>query len=316
MSNIIILEYLTSKSKYDLENKKIFSEAISLIKSVVRGFLSNDKLERVIIVQNSQIEIVRNNKTENFYTNTKKSLSSVLKKLPKYPTIFIAPEIRNISYNFQKKLERYLPVFHSHIEVNKILSSKFETMRLLKEKNINHLGLSQKKNSKKYIIKSIYGTGSVNLRISKYYHSKHSEIVQDFQRGTKGSFLMLCSEKNFILVSCNKQIVKISHDKIEQIGLIIGGLESEREQIEILAKKIFTSIKGLFGLIGVDIIKIRNEWHVIEINPRFTSSFVGLLDCYDEDTIYQVTNLYLTKKLIIRSPQLKKKKRYFFYEIK
>ena len=72
MSNIIILEYLTSKSKYDLENKKIFSEAISLIKSVVRGFLSNDKLERVIIVQNSQIEIVRNNKTENFYTNTKK----------------------------------------------------------------------------------------------------------------------------------------------------------------------------------------------------------------------------------------------------
>ena len=45
MSNIIILEYLTSKSKYDLENKKIFSEAISLIKSVVRGFLSNDKLE-------------------------------------------------------------------------------------------------------------------------------------------------------------------------------------------------------------------------------------------------------------------------------
>ena len=102
MSNIIILEYLTSKSKYDLENKKNFSEAISLIKSVVRGFLSNDKLERVIIVQNSQIEIVRNNKTENFYTNTKKSLSSVLKKLPKYPTIFIAPEIRNISYNFQK----------------------------------------------------------------------------------------------------------------------------------------------------------------------------------------------------------------------
>ena len=104
MSNIIILEYLTSKSKYDLENKKIFSEAISLIKSVVRGFLSNDKLERVIIVQNSQIEIVRNNKTENFLYQYKKITFFCLKKTTKISNYIYSTRNKKYFVQFSKKI--------------------------------------------------------------------------------------------------------------------------------------------------------------------------------------------------------------------
>ena len=129
-------------------------------------------------------------------------------------------------------------------------------MRLsLKEKIYKSSWFITKKTVKNILLK-VYMEQDRKRRICKYYHSKHSEIVQDFQRGTKGSFLMLCSEKNFILVSCNKQIVKISHDKIEQIGLIIGGLEKQQKADRNSCQKIFTSIKGLFGLIGVDIIKL------------------------------------------------------------
>ena len=45
MNDIIVLEYFTSKSNIDLENKKIFFEAIALIESIIKGFLLNKDLQ-------------------------------------------------------------------------------------------------------------------------------------------------------------------------------------------------------------------------------------------------------------------------------
>ena len=48
---------------------------------------------------------------------------------------------------------------------------------------------------------------------------------------------MLCKNKKFVLISCNKQIVKIVDNNIIQKGIIVGGLENERSEIKCLAKK-------------------------------------------------------------------------------
>ncbi len=95
---------------------------------------------------------------------------------------------------------------------------------------------------------------------------------------------MLCKNKKFVLISCNKQIVKIVDDNIIQKGIIVGGLENERSEIKSLAQKICNVTEGFFGLIGVDIIKQNKKWHVLEINPRFTSSYNGILECYGKRT--------------------------------
>jgi predicted ATP-grasp superfamily ATP-dependent carboligase len=79
-----------------------------------------------------------------------------------------------------------------------------------------------------------------------------------------------------------------------------------------LAKQICNVTKGLFGLIGVDIIKQNGKWYVLEINPRFTSSYNGILECYGKETVFQITNLYLTKSLILEEPKLMKTKRIIF----
>ena len=53
-----------------------------------------------------------------------------------------------------------------------------------------------------------------------------------------------------------------------------------KDRNKILAKKICDVTEGFFGLISVDIIKQNGKWHVLEINPRFSSSYNGILECY------------------------------------
>ena len=311
MNDIIVLEYFTSKSNIDLENKKIFLEAFDLTENIIKGFLLNKNVNKVYLVQNSRLSTLNHKKLFKVYTNKRNSVVSVLKKLPKKNVLFIAPEIMNISSNFQRKILQFLPVRHSSIKISEIFSSKEKTIRFLRKKFVDHVG-NAKRCNEKFIIKPVYGAGSLKVRISTHYNFKKTEVIQDYITGIKGSFSMLCNDKKFVLISCNRQIVKISGNNIIQKGIVVGGLEKERLEIECLAKKICNVAEGLFGLIGVDIIKKNGKWQVLEINPRFTSSYNGILECYGEKTVLQITNLYLTKKLSLEQPRLIKTKRIIF----
>ena len=48
---------------------------------------------------------------------------------------------------------------------------------------------------------------------------------------------MLCCEKNFEIICCNEQLLELKNNRINQVGLIIGGLESHRKEIYELGKK-------------------------------------------------------------------------------
>ena len=313
MNDIIILEYFTSKSNIALENKKIFLEAVGLIENIIKSFLLNKNVNKVFFVQNSKLDILNHKRLFKIYTNKNNSVVSILKNLPKKNVVFVAPEIMNISSNFQKKISKFLPLRHSDIKINETFSSKERAIQFFKKNCINHIGKA-KKDKGKFVIKPIYGAGSLAVRISRKYSFRKTEIIQDYMTGIKGSFSMLCNKKKFVLISCNKQIVKMFDDNIIQKGIIVGGLENERSEIKSLAKKICNATEGFFGLIGVDIIKQNKKWHVLEINPRFTSSYNGILECYGKKTIHQITNLYLTKNLILDEPKLLKKKKLFFHE--
>ena len=311
MNDIIILEYFTSKSNIALENKKIFLEAIGLIENIIKSFLLNKNVNKVFFVQNSKLDILNHKRLFKIYTNKNNSVVSILKNLPKKNVVFIAPEIMNISSNFQKKISKFLPLRHSDIKISKTFSSKEKTIEFLEKNSVDHVGKARQRKGR-FVIKPIHGAGSFKVKISRKYNFKKTEVIQDYMTGIKGSFSMLCKDKKFVLISCNKQITKIIDNKIIQKGIIIGGLEEERLKIKYLAKQICNVTKGLFGLIGVDIIKQNGKWYVLEINPRFTSSYNGILECYGKETVFQITNLYLNKSLILDEPKLMKTKKIIF----
>ena len=160
-----------------------------------------------------------------------------------------------------------------------------------------------------FLKKPIYGAGSENINlISRMPRNTDKIIIQEYHPGIKGSFSMICCKKKKIVLSCNKQIHKIKKNKISQQGNINGGLENYRSEIEKLAEKIVKNFPGLFGFVGVDIVKIKGTWHVIEINPRFTSSIISLEDTYGSDSIKNLTDFYIYEKIKNIKIKLKKKK--------
>ena len=156
--------------------------------------------------------------------------------------------------------------------------------------------------------KPIYGAGSENVCIIKPNSNKKNNknlIIQKYYEGIKGSFTMICKGEYVEVLSCSKQIISIKNKKISQKGLIVGELEKYREDFQQIAKKIISKFSGFFGFIGVDIIKIQNVWHILEINTRFTSSLLGIESAYGYEAIEKITNLYLNKKINKKKIKLK-----------
>ena len=91
-------------------------------------------------------------------------------------------------------------------------------------------------------------------------------------------------------------------------------MESQKNEIYEIGKKICKHFPNLFGYIGVDIVKVKNEWRVIEVNPRFTSSYIGLEQAYGKRIINKINDFYINKKFDDKIYKLKKKLKFIFDE--
>ena len=63
MKKIIIIEYFTSKAVIQSKDNKILGEAIKLTNSLIKVFALNEKIKKVLVVRNSNIEEYENIKT-------------------------------------------------------------------------------------------------------------------------------------------------------------------------------------------------------------------------------------------------------------
>jgi predicted ATP-grasp superfamily ATP-dependent carboligase len=109
---------------------------------------------------------------------------------------------------------------------------------------------------------------------------QESHIIQQYQVGVAASISMLCHSEKAIVLSCNQQKVALKDGQFEYQGSVVNGMIAHREAFELLASKIASSLPGLAGFVGVDLIvhPDKDAWcyNVLEINPRLTTSYVGL----------------------------------------
>jgi predicted ATP-grasp superfamily ATP-dependent carboligase len=58
--------------------------------------------------------------------------------------------------------------------------------------------------------------------------------------------------------------------------MIVNGLRDERALFEELADDVAKAIPGLWGYVGIDLILTSSGPVVLEVNPRLTTSYIGL----------------------------------------
>jgi tyramine---L-glutamate ligase len=104
----------------------------------------------------------------------------------------------------------------------------------------------------------------------------HDQILlQSFIQGTHASVSLLVAEDHAIPVSLNRQLIEMGRPFSYSGGIIPFEHPASRRAFD-LAQAAVLTVPGLAGYVGVDLVLQQEQAWLIEINPRITTSYVGL----------------------------------------
>jgi predicted ATP-grasp superfamily ATP-dependent carboligase len=112
----------------------------------------------------------------------------------------------------------------------------------------------------------------------KQESTSHRFVAQEYIQGVPASVSLISTGEEAAAISLNKQEVLVSSGNAS--SRYDGGevpLESEfKPETMSVAKRVVESYSGLRGYVGVDFVLTKDGPVVIEVNPRLTTSYIGL----------------------------------------
>jgi len=203
----------------------------------------------------------------------------------------IAPETNHILMNLcQSVRDAGRILLNSPAVAVARATSKLATAVLLEEKNIPvvptwALHQARTLSAGPWVLKPDDGVGCENVRIIRElkeleridFDRLDSEwIIQPLIPGDAISLSLLCRQGEARLLSCNRQQVTMIDSGFHLNGCVVNGIRDVSGIFRQLAERIAAALPRLWGYVGVDLIAAANGPLVLEINPRLTTSYVGL----------------------------------------
>lgn len=204
-------------------------------------------------------------------------------------------------------------VLNSAADAVAIASSKRATARRLADCGIpvvatRPLG-ERPPSSNGWVVKPDKGTGAADARIitrpdelEQHAAALRDPVVQPYVPGTPLSLSVIAQDGNAWLLSCNLQRVDHVGDGFAYRGSVVGGAEHRRDVLLPIAKAVAAALPGLWGHVGIDLIDGPSGPEVLEINPRITTSYVGLRDSLGVNPAGLVTALLKAPLAALRRP--------------
>ena len=154
----------------------------------------------------------------------------------------------------------------------------------------------------KVVVKPRYGVGSEDLQIYANGNEalaviKEYErwVVQPYIRGEHRSMSLLCQQGKAKILSCNIQEM-VGFPKLRLAKCIVNAFPVSPE-LESLAEDIAQALPGLCGYVGVDFVVTNNENVVVDVNPRLTTSYIGLAKALNQNPAQLCIDVGLNNKL-------------------
>jgi tyramine---L-glutamate ligase len=141
------------------------------------------------------------------------------------------------------------------------------------------------------IIKSSTGTGCSGLSIARTEKKvaeaikkirketlSDSFLAQEYVQGVDASVSLLCTGADVVPISLNSQDVTLSDPtgSSSYNGGSVSYQHPRKEEAFNAAQKLILSFKKMKGYIGVDCVLTKDKAVIMEINPRITTSYIGL----------------------------------------
>ncbi|MBL1321677.1 MAG: ATP-grasp domain-containing protein [Methylophaga sp.] len=237
----------------------------------------------------------------------------------------IAPETDNtLSKVQQSVLDNNKQLLASPPATSKLCSDKYRCYQYLHTHNVaspqtcladnwSHQTMSS---TTGYIVKPRDGAGCVDTLFFPYtstlemWLAKQSTaldtlIVQPYIEGHHISLNLLCSDNDCMVLAINEQHIKMKNDQLFFAGSTVNGVSENQlnfSDASELATQVHQAITGLWGFVGIDLIVSKNAILVIDINPRLTSSYVGLANSLTHNPTELLFSMMEHNKLPLTTP--------------
>ncbi len=202
----------------------------------------------------------------------------------------IAPETDGALERFSRMVEASgRRLLNSSTDAVAIASSKATTAAMLSAAGLPvvpvwRVGVNAPPGGDPWVVKPDDGAGCIDTRLIRDHADwrgwlaeadRSGFVAQPFQPGTPASLSMLCRDGRAWPLTANRQSVSLSGGRFSYGGGIVGGMALTPTLTD-LAQGVAAALPGLFGCVGVDVIVGPDGPTIIEVNPRLTTSFVGV----------------------------------------
>ncbi len=290
--DILIYEHFLGEDYKDQLSPLILNEAKLIINTIIKDLsleYSDSKISLLLNKKNKNLIDCCNCLYRNYHNDVITDISNKIKKNDK--VLVLAPEENLIMYDLIKSIEdKQISHLNSSSSFISKSTNKFELNVLLQ-------------NSKKYLIKTYKnyekirtnnrvvakifdGIGAENLFIFKNRYdlekNKHKltkfHIFQEYIKGEIIGINIVVKNNKVFILSINEQIYKYSSDhEIFLCKINIGKYNYMLDKFKIFVENILSNLNDSFGFIGIDAILTDDQEIIfLEINPRLTTSYVGL----------------------------------------
>lgn len=117
-----------------------------------------------------------------------------------------------------------------------------------------------------------------------------THVIQAYQPGDAGSISCVMKKGKAHVLSCNTQEIEINNHQVSYQGGVINGMQEYWQQFEIVANQVAKALPDLAGYVGIDVIVDGDEVIVVEINPRFTTSYSVLREATSKNPAELIIN--------------------------
>lgn len=287
---ILVTEYFLSTFEKS-EDLNFLIEGYAMTRTIIESLSSNAHLIMTILseklrdyVELPKVEIIEVKK-ENYY-NTIEKLSKMCDLI-----IAIAPPNELIKLIDIAECEYVGP----SRDLVKLFSDKYSCITKLQElgfkvpktMKLRRIEDIKRFNNKTHIIKPVDSAGCCGqvviksiwevekaLNYALRYSSRDYVILQEYIEGIPSSISVISNGSDVLLMSLNLQLIHLNNN-LEYFG----GILPIRKYVDIafnLVIDLIRKFRGLKGYFGIDVVLRNDDIYIIEINPRLTTSIVGL----------------------------------------
>jgi predicted ATP-grasp superfamily ATP-dependent carboligase len=230
-----------------------------------------------------------------------------------YDTVWlIAPETNGILVKWQQFFsQENKQICLSKHKALILCQNKLETIKHLQKLNIKCVA-SEKypphlvQDSGKWVLKLIDSVSCEQVYliqsrqqwhdIDKVLNKQKKYLIQPYIKGVVLSLSALFYQGKSAFICCNQQHLTLKKNQFQLNSCTVNVKHENELTYQALCTNIAQAIPGLWGYIGIDLIETEEgELVILEINPRLTTSYVGIKEATGINVAAQVLNLLNNK---------------------